>query len=143
MNKGKKVILLALVICLLGGIGIYKYLDTNYKNDFTISDVKWDGETRWWTENSSGNEYNIKFKHFNGKGVKKIASKKSSYDIKINSKIESGDLNIKIYDDQKTLFNKNGTLDETIRISNTDNKDVKIEITCKEAKGGYFKLKVM
>ncbi|ACQ53633.1 hypothetical protein EXN65_02135 [Clostridium botulinum] len=143
MSKGKKLILVGVVICLLGGIGIYKYLDTNYKNDFTISDVKWNGETRWWTENSNGNEYNIKFKYFNGKGVKKITSKKSSYDIKINSKIESGDLNIKIYDDKKILFNKNGTLDETIRISNTDDKDVKIEITGKEAKGGYVKLKAM
>ncbi len=132
-----------MVICLLSVIGIYKYLDTNYKNYFTISDVKWDGDARWWTENSGGNEYNIKFKHFNGKCIKKINFNKSNCDIKINSKTQSGDLNIKIYDSEKILFNKNGILDEIIKISNIHNKGVKIEITGKEAKSGYFKLKAM
>ncbi|HDK7137651.1 TPA: hypothetical protein PTV74_000137 [Clostridium botulinum] len=143
MNKIKKIIVSSVVICLLGGIGIYKYIDTSHKKDFSISDVEWDGSTKWWTDNSSGNKYDIKFKSFDGKSVKKIASKKPNYAIKIGSKIESGNLNIKIYDGKKTLFNKNGALDETIRISNTDNKEVKIEITGKEAKDGYIKLKVM
>ncbi len=44
---------------------------------------------------------------------------------------------------KKHYLNKNGTLDETIRISNTDNKEMKIEIIGKEAKNGYVKLKAM
>ncbi|MCS4466628.1 hypothetical protein JTS99_10620 [Clostridium botulinum] len=98
---------------------------------------------KWWTDNSSGNKYDVRFKSFDGKSVKKIASKKPNYAIKIDSKIKSGNLNIKIYDGKKALFNKNGTLDETITISNTDNKEVEIEITGKEAKDGYVKLKAM
>ncbi|ACA54719.1 hypothetical protein FDC45_02240 [Clostridium botulinum] len=143
MNKIKKIIVSSVVICLLGGIGIYKYIDTSHKKDFSISDVEWNANAKLWTDNSSGNKYDIKFKLFDGKDVKKITSKEPNYAIKIDSNIESGNLNIKIYDDKKTLFNKNGTLDETIRISNTDNKEVKIEITGKEAKGGYVKLKAM
>ncbi|ADF98762.1 conserved hypothetical protein [Clostridium botulinum F str. 230613] len=75
MNKIKKIIVSSVVICLLGGIGIYKYIDTSHKKDFSISDVEWDGSTKWWTDNSSGNKYDIKFKSFDGKSVKKIASK--------------------------------------------------------------------
>lgn len=29
-----------MVICLLGGIGIYKYIDTSHKKDLSISDVE-------------------------------------------------------------------------------------------------------
>lgn len=36
----------------------------------------------------------------NGKDIKKISSNQSNYIIKINSNIESEDLNLKIYDDK-------------------------------------------
>ncbi|BAQ12970.1 hypothetical protein [Clostridium botulinum] len=143
MNKIKKIIVSSVVICLLGGIGIYKYIDTSHKKDLSISDVELNANAKWWTDNSSGNKYDVRFKSFDGKSVKKIASKKPNYAIKIDSKIKSGNLNIKIYDGKKALFNKNGTLDETITISNTDNKEVEIEITGKEAKDGHVKLKLM
>lgn len=139
----KKTILIAIIICLLGGFGVYKYIDISQGKNFTISEVEWDGEGKLWSDNTMGNKYNVRFGFFDGKHIKTIRSKKSSYDIKINSKIKDGDLNIKIYDGKKILFNKNGTLDETITISNSNNKDIKIEVTGEKAKSGYVKLKAM
>ncbi|MCS4454747.1 hypothetical protein JTT00_07145 [Clostridium botulinum] len=60
---------------MLGGIGIYKYIDTSHKKDLSISDVELNANAKWWTDNSSGNKYDVRFKSFDGKSVKKIASK--------------------------------------------------------------------
>jgi CYTH domain-containing protein len=73
--------------------------------------------------------------------LKEITSDKSTYSIKINSTAENGELKIKIYNDKKTLFEKYGTINKTIIISNNDSKNVRIEITGKKATG-HIKIKL-
>jgi len=68
---------------------------------FKIRDVDWKAETILWTDNSKNNMYNIKFKAFDGTDTKEIITDKSSYDMKINTNVDEGELIIKIYNDEK------------------------------------------
>ena len=61
--------------------------------------------------------------------------------MKIVSTDESGELKVKIYNDKKTLFEENGTTNNTMTILNEDSKNVRIEITGKNAKG-HIKIKL-
>ena len=61
--------------------------------------------------------------------------------MKIDSTVENGELKIKIYNDKKILFKKNGIVNKTITISNDASKNVKVEITGKSAKG-HIKIKL-
>ncbi|WP_454052166.1 hypothetical protein [Clostridium sp. Marseille-Q7071] len=133
MKNTKKGIVIT--ICLLSLIGVYKYIDFNREDIFKIRDVDWKAETTLWTDNSKNNMYNIKFKVFDGTDTKEIITDKSAYDMKINTDVDKGELIIKIYNDKKILFEKSGLIDETIKISNEDNKNVKVEAIGKKAKG--------
>lgn len=143
MTKKKKIISGCILICLFGIVGIYSYVNINQKNNFKISQVSWDAETaNWWTDNTQDNIYDVKFQVLEGTDLREISSLKSTYNMKIDSNIESGDLNIKIYNDNKILFEESGSVIETISISNNDSKNVRIETTGKKAKG-HIKIKLV
>ncbi|MBW9149778.1 hypothetical protein K2F40_12495 [Clostridium sp. CM028] len=141
MGRKKKIIIGCILICLVCIIGAYKYVNNNQKNNFKISQVSWNGDTKIWTDNTQNNIYDIKFQIFDGTDLKEITSEKSTYAMKIDSTAENGELKIKIYNDKKILFEKNGTMNKTITISNGDSKNVKIEITGKKSKG-HIKIKL-
>ena len=75
------------------------------------------GEEIVWTDNSEYNKYDINFGRLDGSDTKEILAKKSTYDMKINAEAVSGDLNLKIYNNNKVLFDKNGSINKTIKIS--------------------------
>lgn len=131
-NRFVFVIILICVFCIPGAFG-YFYFST--KAAFCTSTVSWDGERKFWTDNSQYNICDIKFQLFEGSETKEINSKKSAYDIKINTTEESGELNIKVYNDEKVLFNERGSVSKTLSISKDDSKNVKILLTGKNAKG--------
>ncbi|WP_125152015.1 hypothetical protein [Clostridium rectalis] len=135
MKKNKKFIIVITVLCLFLIVFTYKYSNYMEKSNFEISQLDWSGEGKFWADNSKFNNYNIKFQFFNGKDIKQITSHKSSYDMKINSKVKSGDLLVKIYNDQKTLYEEKSPINKTINISDKDNKNIKIELTGIKAKG--------
>lgn len=135
MKKKKKIIMGCVLICLFCIIGVYEYINMGKNDNFKISQVNWNGETKFWTDNTHNNIYDIKFQIFNGIDLKKITSDKSTYAMKIDSTVEDGKLKIRIYNDKKILFQQNGTTNKTVTISNDDSKNVKVEITGEKAKG--------
>lgn len=137
MNK-KKIIIGITSLCLIGVIGFFMY--TNGQREFNIKQVSWNGEAILWTDNSSKNMYNIKFKKFTGTDLKKIESKKDSYTLDIDSKVESGEASIKVYNGNKALYEKTGSIKEKIDIESNEN--VKVELKCKDAKAS-IKMKIM
>jgi hypothetical protein len=141
MKKKGKIIIGFILICLLFIIGIYEYKNINQNNNFKISQDSLNGETKSWTDNTQNNMCDIKFQIFDGTDLKEITSDKSTYSMKIDSTAENGELKIKIYNDKKTLFEKYGTINKTITISNNNSKNVRIEITGKKATG-HIKIKL-
>ena len=141
MRRKKKNLIGCILICLLCIIGIYEYVNINQKNDFKITNVDWDAEAKNWTDNTKNNMYDIKFQILDGTDLKEITSSESTYVMKIDSSVEKGEVKIKIYNDKKILFEKNGTVNKTITVSNDDSKNVRIEITGKKAKG-HIKIKL-
>jgi len=55
--------------------------------------------------------------------------------MKIDSSVTSGDLNLKIYNDNKVLFKESGSINKIITVDSDNSKNVKIEITGQKAKG--------
>lgn len=141
MKRKGEIIIGCILICLLCIIGVYEYKNINQNNNFKINQDSLNGETKSWTDKTQNNMCDIKFEIFDGTDLKEITSDKSTYSIKINSTAENGELKIKIYNDKKTLFEKYGTINKTIIISNNDSKNVRIEITGKKATG-HIKIKL-
>ncbi|MEW9095785.1 MAG: hypothetical protein AB2417_11955 [Clostridiaceae bacterium] len=151
MEKNKKIIIGITFAFLVCSLGAYRYINVNKnidekinfnvensfngKNSFNISQVDWTGQTKWWTDNTGNNLYDIKFEFFDGTDIKEIITENANYDMKIKSDVANGELNIKIYNGEKILFDKNGEIDDTITISNDGSKNVRIELTAKEAEG--------
>lgn len=143
MRKGKKRILTVVFVCLLFILGFYgcKTINEISKfyvaegNNFIISQIDGKAETTFWSDNTKDNIYDIKFQGFNGTDLKEITSKKSTYEMKINSTVDNGELGIKIYNDKKVLLDTNDSIDKTISVSKDDSRNVKIELTGKKAKG--------
>jgi len=131
----KKVIIGIMSVAIVCVIGVYSYTNIIAKNNFQIKDLPGTGEEIMWTDNSEYNKYDINFGTLNGIDTKEIISKKSTYDMKINADAESGDLNLKIYNNNKVLFDENGSISKTITIDKNDSKNVKIQLTGKKAKG--------
>lgn len=133
----KKFIFAIIAIIIICGAGVYLYKDNVAKNNFQIVDCddSSSGEEILWTDNSKYNKYDIKFGTLNGSDTKKIISKKNTYDMKINANVESGDLNLKIYNGNKIIFQNKGSVSQTIKISEKDSKDLKVEINGSKAKG--------
>ncbi|MPQ34180.1 hypothetical protein E4V42_22605 [Clostridium estertheticum] len=141
MSTMKKKLIECVLICLICIGGIYEYVNINQKNDFKITNVDWDAEAKNWTDNTKNNMYDIKFQILNGTDLKEIKSSKPTYTMKIDSTVEKGELKIKIYNDKKILFEKDGTTNKTITVSNEDSENVKIEITGKKAES-HVKIKL-
>ena len=129
MNK-KRIILSITALCLVGLLGIFLY--TNRRNELNIKQVSWNGEAILYTDNSSKNMYNIKFRKFTGTDLKEIESKKDSYTLDIDSKVESGKASIKVYNSDKVLYEKAGSIKEKIDVESSEN--VKVELKCDDAK---------
>ena len=142
MKKKRSIIIGCILICLFCIIGIYEYINiNNLKNNFKINEVNFNADVSFWTDNSKYNMYNIKFLRFDGTVTHEIASKKSAYSMEIDSNIDSGNFNIKIYNNKNLLFESNGTVKKTITVLNNDSRNVMIEITGKKAKG-HIKIKL-
>lgn len=124
--------ILIIVVCIMG-FDAYKNIET--RNSFDLKPLAADGERFFWTDNSEHNKYDIKFDSLNGDDIKEVISKKDTYNMKIDSNITSGDFNLKIYNDNKVLFKRSGSVSKTITINKNDSKNVKIEIDGKKAKG--------
>lgn len=130
------------MICLFCITGVYEYIHiNNLKNNFNIKEVNFNADVSFWTDSSENNMYDIKFLRLDGTVTHEIASKKSAYSMEIDSNIDSGNFNIKIYSDKKILFESNGTVKKTIAVSNNDSRNVMIEITGEKAKG-HIKIKL-
>jgi molecular chaperone DnaK (HSP70) len=104
MTKKNKAIIGCILICLFCFMGVYYYVNNNQENNFDISHVSGNADTKMWTDNSQNNIYDIKFQIFDGTDLKEITSKKSTYNMNIDSNVDNGELNIKIYNDDKVLF---------------------------------------
>lgn len=142
MEKKRRVIIGCILICLFCIIGVYEYIHVNnLKNNFNIKEVNFNADVSFWTDNSIYNMYDIKFLRFDGTVTHEITSKKSAYSMEIDSNIDSGNFNIKIYSDKKILFESNGTVKKTITVLNNGNRNVMIEITGEKAKG-HIKIKL-
>lgn len=143
MRKDKKIILTVVFVCLLFVFGFYgcktiNEISKSYVvegNNFTINQIDGNAETTFWTDNTKNNVYDIKFQAFDGTDLKEISSEKSTYEMKINSTVDNGELGIKIYNDKKVLLDTSDSIDKTISISKEDSENVKIELTGKKAKG--------
>ncbi|WP_333887053.1 hypothetical protein [Clostridium sp.] len=135
MKKKKKIIMGCILICLFCIIGVYEYINMGKNDNFKISQINWNGETKFWTDNTHNNIYDIKFQIFDGIDLKKITSDKSTYVMKIDSTVDDGKLKIRIYNDKKIFFQQNGTTNKTVTISNANSENVKVEITGEKAKG--------
>lgn len=133
----KKIIIVILSIIIVSSVGVYIYKDNEEKNNFQIADCNDDssGEEILWTDNSKYNKYDISFGVLNGNDIKKIISKKNTYDMKISSNVEDGDLSLKIYNDKKIIFQKKGNIKDNITINENDSKNLKVEIDGNKAKG--------
>ncbi len=142
MTKNKKIMFGIIFACLFYFVGVYGYKRINNKNSFTVTEVNWNAETKFWTENTKGNVYDIKFQVFDGTDLMQINSEKSIYDLNIDSSVGSGELNLKVYSNEKVLLDTNGSTNKTISISKGDSKNVKIELIGKNAKGN-IKIKLI
>lgn len=135
MKKRKIIIIAGMLICLFCVIGVYEYISVGRNSNFKISQLNWNGETKFWTDNTHKNVYDIKFQIFDGVDLKEITSGKSTYTMKIVSTVEEGDLKIKVYNDKNILFQQSGTTNKIFTVLNKDSKNVKVEITGKKARG--------
>lgn len=131
----KKVIIGVISVAIVCVIAVYSYTNIIAKYNFQIKELAETGEETMWTDNSEYNRYDIKFGKLDGSDTKEIISRKSTYDMKINAEAVSGDLNLKIYNNNKVLFDKNGSINKTIKISKDDSKSVKVQLTGNKAKG--------
>lgn len=139
MIKVKRSMFWFVIICLLACIGIYDYTIDKQRNNFNIVDVRLHADAKFWTDNTKSNIYDVKFKLLDGKDTKQITSKKSDYTMKISSSEKQGNIIIKVYNDNKTLFEKGGNINNTVHISGNDSKNVKVELAGKKAEG-YAKI---
>lgn len=135
MKRVRRSVFWLVIMCLLVCIGIYDYTIDKQRTNFNISDVSWHADAKFWTDNTANNIYDVKFQLLDGIDTRQISSKKANYTMKIDSSAEKGELNIKVYNDKKTLFEKSGNVNKTIQISGSDSKNVKVELTGKTAKG--------
>jgi len=140
MNKGKIISVIAAIVLVLGIAAAWWFITARY--NFNITQVSWTGETTFWTDNTNYNKYDIKLKSFDGTDLKEINSKKDEYKIIVNSSVENGELRIKIYNDKKVIFEKDGQINETINVSKDDSKGIKIELTGKKATNGHVNIKL-
>ncbi|WP_315115990.1 hypothetical protein [uncultured Clostridium sp.] len=145
MKKNKKVIIGITFAFLVCSLGVYRYINLNKnidekisfnrENSFDIKQVDWTGYTKWWTDNSENDLYDIKFEFFDGMDLKEIVTESANYDMKIKSDVNNGELNLKIYNGEKVLFDEKGKIEDTITISNDGSKNIRVELTAKEAEG--------
>ncbi|MBU5483865.1 hypothetical protein KQI86_05950 [Clostridium sp. MSJ-11] len=158
MKKSKKIIIGIIFAFLVCSLEVYRYININKnideknnfnvessfneKSSFNISQVDWTGQAKWWTDNSGDDLYDIKFEFFDGTDIKEIITENANYDMKIKSDVGNGELNIKIYNGEKILFDKSGKIEDTVTISNNGSKNVRIELTAKEAEG-HVKIELM
>lgn len=140
MIKKKKIMIGCILACLFCIAGGYSYVNINQKKNFSINEIGWSAQTIMWTDKTKNNVYDIKFQEFDGTELKEISSLKNSYKMKIDSNVEHGDLNIKIYNNSEVLFEEDGTVDKTISIPN-NNEKLKVEINGDNAKG-HIKIKL-
>jgi hypothetical protein len=134
MEKVKIGIAFAILLCIIRVCG---YIRSIAKNNFKIRDLvgTGSGEELMWLDNSKYNKYDISFEALNGSDTKEIISKKSTYGMKINTDAISGDVNLKIYNNNKVLFDENGSINKTITIGRNDSINVKVQLTGNKAKG--------
>ncbi|WP_010292134.1 hypothetical protein [Clostridium senegalense] len=140
MIKKKKIMIGCILVCLFCIVGGYSYVNINQNKNFSINEIGWSAQTIMWTDKTKNNVYDIKFQEFDGTELKEISSLKNSYKMKIDSNVEHGDLNIKIYNNSEVLFEEDGTVDKTISIPN-NNEKLKVEINGDNAKG-HIKIKL-
>ncbi|OAA84052.1 M56 family metallopeptidase [Clostridium ljungdahlii] len=104
-------------------------------NEFEFKEFNFQGYQRYWSDNFTNNIFAAKFALFNGIESYKITSHKTSYSIKINTDIKSGNVSIKIYNDKKVLFQKINPTNKTITISKEDAKNINLDCIGVKAKG--------
>ncbi|AKA69673.1 hypothetical protein [Clostridium scatologenes] len=109
-----------------------KYAD---ENSSEITDLNWQGCAELWHGNTDNNIYTAKFEIFDGVDTKIITSNKPSYRININTCTTSGDITIKVYNTNKTLFKKDNPVNENVIVSKENAKNLKVDIIGKKAKG--------
>lgn len=142
MFKKRGNIVLCILGCLIGILAVYSYANLNKENDFMINEVNWNASAKMWTDNTEKDIYDVSFKFFDGTEVKEIIASKSNYEMKINTNIKNGDLNVKIYNENKVLLDQDGNVNETIAVLNNENENIKVEINGKDAQGS-IKIKLI
>ncbi|OAA93943.1 M56 family metallopeptidase [Clostridium coskatii] len=107
----------------------------NATDEFQFEELDFNGYQKYWSSNFENNIFAADFDFFNGIESYKITSHKTSYSIKINTDIKSGNVSIKIYNDKKVLFEKINPANKTITISKEDAKNIKLDCIGIKAKG--------
>ncbi|AZV57458.1 M56 family metallopeptidase [Clostridium sp. AWRP] len=110
-------------------------LNFNSTDEFQFEELDFNGFQKYWSSNFQNNIFAADFDFFNGIESYKITSHKTSYSIKINTDIKSGNVSIKIYNDKKVLFEKINPTNKTLTISKEDAKNIKLDCIGIKAKG--------
>lgn len=105
--------------------------------EFKMKELEFKGYENQWSSNLQHNTFSSKFKVFDAKELFEVISSKEAYTMKIDSKIESGTVAIKIYNDKKVIFEKENPSDEIVTISKEDAAKLKIECVGKKADGNF------
>ncbi|KHD35778.1 hypothetical protein NL50_12490 [Clostridium acetobutylicum] len=147
--KNKKVVIsLIIIICLLFlsiiSYLIFKYVkaaNNNHTNLTNIKNISQDIEGIMYTDNTSGNTYNVKFYYLDGKDIRNIKPKSSKCSIRILSKVKTGNLNLKLKKNNniildKTISNKSVNANTTLNVTGVDSNGINIEVTAKKAHNG-------
>ncbi|EJE7235571.1 hypothetical protein FC820_06890 [Clostridium sporogenes] len=115
-------------------------LNVHKKNESSNYSIeKENGEKIMWSDNSSGNEYKVSYKKFNGAQIKSLyVSKGAELSFKFNSKVENGNLKIQIKDEnEKVLANAATNKEDAKKIKINYDGKLFIHVIGKDTKGFF------
>jgi|GEM_PF-3476538 len=111
--------------------------DDSADKEFQMKEIGYVGYEEYYSDLFKENTYNVEFKNFSAVEKYDLKSSDAAYDIKINSNVKKGNVNIKIYDGEKVLFNQSNPVNKNVKIQNKANKSLKLQFTGLGAEGNF------
>lgn len=105
--------------------------------EFQMKETGSIGYEEYYSDLFKEDTYNVEFKNFSAIEKYELKSSDAAYDIKINSNVKKGNVNIKIYDGEKVLFNQSNPVNKNVKIQNKANKSLKLQFTGVGAEGNF------
>lgn len=110
--------------------------DSSHK-EFQMKEIRYIGYEEYYSDLFKENTYNVEFKNFSALEKYELKSSAAVYNMKINSKVKKGNVNIKIYDGEKVIFNESNPVNKSVKIQNKANKSLKLQFTGVVAEGNF------